>query len=154
MHNDPALTRAAARGRFIATIIVGVSLAMDVFAAFIGGDLDPEQPMIMAVIGAAIAVSLVFTMPVGCLYLTFMNKRAGLERKPVTPGQLIIEAVVPFIGTVPAWIIGFALGLRVIGIAAAVATVLSAALLWPTERRLSLVIRGEAKVLFPVQGPA
>jgi hypothetical protein len=62
--------------------------------------------------------------------------------------------LMPLFGVVPAWIIALALGLRVIGIAAAVATVLAAAMLWPTEKRLNLVIRGEAKVLFPVQNAA
>ncbi|TDQ05224.1 hypothetical protein [Labedaea rhizosphaerae] len=155
MHNDPALAEAANRARFITTIVVGVSLLLDVFAAFVGGDPGTERNgMLMAVVGCVIATSVVFAMPAMCFYYTFMARRAGTARKPVTASFLILNAVMPLSGVIPAWIIALALGLRVIGIAAAVATVLAAALLWPTEKRLDLVVRGEAKVLFPVQSPA
>jgi hypothetical protein len=146
------MTRAAGRSRFIVTLVVAVSLLLDLVAAFIGGEPGTvRNATLMVAIGVFMAVGVVFALPVGCLYYTFMGKRVGIERKPMTPGFLMVEAIVPFFGTVPAWIIALTLGFRVIGIGAAVATVLLAALLWPTEKRLDLVIRGEAKVLFPVQ---
>jgi hypothetical protein len=94
---------------------------------------------------------LVFTLPVASFGLTLMQKRAGLRRKPMTPSLLMIQAVVPFTGTATAWILAVALGQQLVGIAAAVASVLAAALLWPTEKRLDAIVRGEAKVLFPMQ---
>lgn len=154
MNTDPALARAADRARFTATIIVGTSLLLDVLAALLGGEPDAARAGLVTIIVTCTAVGVVFVLPAACFYFTLMRKRAGMRRKPVTPGQLIVEAVMPLVGTVPAWIMAFALGLRVVGIAAAVATVLVAALLWPTEKRLDLVIRGDAKVLFPVQNAA
>ena len=155
MRNDPALAEAANRARFITTIVVGVSLLLDVFVAFTGGEPGTERnATFMAVFGCVLVVGAVFAMPAMCFYYAFIGRRAGTKRKPMTPGFLIVNAVMPLFGVVPAWIVALALGLRVIGIAAAVATVLAAALLWPTEKRLDLVVRGEAKVLFPVQSPA
>ena len=150
MNDDPALAEAAGRTRFITTIVVGVAILLDVFAAFVGQPVDPDTKL-MAILGSAIVVALVFAMPATCFYTTLTAKRAGVERKPMTAGLLLIQAVMPLSGTVPAAVVALVLRLQVLGIAAGVATVLVAALLWPTEKRLDLVVRGEAKVLFPVQ---
>lgn len=143
---DDAMDRAAARARFYATIVVGVGILLDLFAIINGApDID-----LTAIMTAVIAGGLVCSLPVNCAVMTASAARRDAPRKPVNPNSLLMQAIIPLLGAAPAGVMAMAIGYQLPGIVAGVASVVVAAALWPTEKRVALIVSGEAKVQFPV----